>query len=271
MEIFEPLNHAFIQRAIIAGSFIAILCSTLGVFLVLRRLSLIGDGLSHVAFGAVSFGLLLKVYPFYVALPIVMLGALGILKLIDRARVYGDAAIGIVSSMGIATGVIVASKSRGFNVDLFNFLFGNILSISKTEVFTSLLFSAILIGFIVFFYNELLSITFDEETARASGIKIARINAILFIMTGLTVVLAMRMVGIMLVSALLIIPSVTSLQFGLGFKWTLILSSFTGVLSVVAGIFISFHADLPSGATIVLLNFFFFAGGYAYKILKIKS
>jgi len=270
MDIFEPLHHTFIQRAIIAGSFIAILCSILGVFLVLRRLSMIGDGLAHVTFGAVSIGLLFKVYPFYIALPIVMLAALLILKLIERARVYGDAAIGIVSSMGIAVGIIVASTARGFNVDLFNFLFGNILSISKTDVFSSVVCSVLLMVVIIYYYNELFSITFDEESAKASGIKTGRINAMLVLMTGLTVVLAMRMVGILLVSALIVIPSVTAIQFGLGFRLTLLLSAVSGVLSVIMGVFISFHADMPSGATIVVLNFILFSASYFYKILTSK-
>ena len=131
MNIFDLLSHGFIQRALIAGSFIAILCSTLGVFLVLRRLSLIGDGLAHVTFGSVAVGLLMKSSPFYVAIPIVMLGGLGILKLMEKARLYGDAAIGIVSSIGIAGGVILASIAGGFNIDLFSYLFGNILAISR--------------------------------------------------------------------------------------------------------------------------------------------
>ena len=130
MEISEFFHHGFIQRALIAGCFIAALCSVLGTFLVLRRLSLIGDGLAHVTFGRVAVGLLFQACPFYVAVPIVMASALGILKLTDRARLYGDAAIGIVSSLGIAGGVLIASVAGGFNVDLFSYLFGNILAIS---------------------------------------------------------------------------------------------------------------------------------------------
>ena len=155
MDIFAALQYSFIRRAFIAGSLIALVCSILGVLLVLRRLSLIGDGLAHVTFGSVAIGLLLRQEPSLVAIPIVMASSLGILKLMQKARLYGDAAIGIVSSLGIAGGVIVASLSGGFNVDLFSFLFGNILSISSAEVVTSIILSVIVLSVVFLFYNEI--------------------------------------------------------------------------------------------------------------------
>jgi len=258
MEITAFFHHSFIQRAVLAGCFIAALCSTLGTFLVLRRLSLIGDGLAHVTFGGVAVGLLFQAYPFYVAVPVVMASALGILKLIDKARLYGDAAIGIISSLGIAGGILIASIAGGFNVDLFSYLFGNILAISSAEVWTAVLLCLCLIAAITLFFHELVAITFDEESARASGINTARINKVLVLLTALTVVLAMKVVGIMLVSSLLIIPPVTALQFGRGFKATIIISCLTGMVSVITGIVISFILDLPSGATIVLVNLLLF-------------
>jgi zinc transport system permease protein len=262
MDIISLLSHGFIQRALIAGSFIAILCATLGTFLVLRRFSLIGDGLAHVTFGGVAVGLFLNLYPMYMAIPIVMLSSLGILKLVEKARLYGDAAIGIVSSLGIACGILLASAAGGFNVDLFSYLFGNILSIGTTEVISSILLSVILMFVIWFFYHELLAITFDEESARASGVKTKTINTILVLLTSLTVVLAMRVVGIMLISSLLILPPVTALQVARGFKMTIIVASGSGVLSVILGVFLSLAADLPTGATIVILNFLFFIGAF---------
>ncbi|MBP1748296.1 MAG: ABC-type Mn2+/Zn2+ transport system, permease component [Deltaproteobacteria bacterium] len=258
MEILEFFHHGFIQRAMLAGCFIAALCSTLGTFLVLRRLSLIGDGLAHVTFGGVAAGLLFQTYPFYVAIPIVMASALGILKLIDKARLYGDAAIGIVSSLGIAGGILIASIAGGFNIDLFSYLFGNILAISYAEVWTSIFLCLCLIIVITLFYHELVALTFDEESARASGINTGRINKVLVLLTALTVVLAMKVVGIMLVSSLLIIPSVTALQFARGFRTTILISCLTGLISVISGIIISFILDFPSGATIVLINILLF-------------
>jgi len=268
MTLFDFLSHGFIQRALIAGSFIAILCSTLGVFLVLRRLSLIGDGLAHVTFGSVAVGLLLKTSPFYIAVPIVMLAGLGILKLTEKARLYGDAAIGIVSSIGIAAGVILASISGGFNVDLFSYLFGNILAISHMEVIISLSLSLILITVVILYYEELLSITFNEESAKTTGIKASRINNILVLLIALTVVLAMKVVGIMLISALLILPPVTALQISRSFKATIIISALSGILSVLSGIFVSFALNLPAGATIVIINFIFFAAAFTVTRMK---
>jgi zinc transport system permease protein len=151
MEIVNFLHYEFIRRAIITGSFIALVCSLLGVLLVLRRFSLIGDGLAHVTFGSVAIGLLLKQHPVYVSIPIVMLSSLGILKLTEKARLYGDAAIGIVSSVGIAGGILIASIAGGFNVDLFSYLFGNILSISRAEVFASIALSLVVLLSILFF------------------------------------------------------------------------------------------------------------------------
>jgi len=268
MTLFDFLSHGFIQRALIAGSFIAILCSTLGVFLVLRRLSLIGDGLAHVTFGSVAVGLLLRTSPFYIAVPIVMLAGLGILKLTEKARLYGDAAIGIVSSIGIATGVILASIAGGFNVDLFSYLFGNILAISRTEVIISLSLSLILIAIVILYYEELLTITFNEESAKTTGKKTSHINNILVLLIALTVVLAMKVVGIMLISALLILPPVTALQISRSFKATIIISALSGILSVISGIFVSFALNLPAGATIVIINFVFFIA--AFTVVRMK-
>jgi len=271
MDFLDLFSHGFIQRALVAGCFIAVLCSVLGTFLVLRRLSLIGDGLAHVTFGGVAVGLLFGAYPFYVAIPIVMASALGILKLIDKARLYGDAAIGIVSSLGIAGGILIASAAGGFNIDLFSYLFGNILAISRVEVWTSVLLCFCLIVVIALYYHELLAITFDEESAKASGIKTARINRILVLLTALTVVLAMKVVGIMLVSALLIIPPVTALQFARGFRTTIVISCLTGIVAVLAGVTISFVLDLPAGASIVIVSFGIFLVSFLGARLRIRG
>jgi hypothetical protein len=163
------LGYAFIQKAYLAGTFIAVLCAMLGLFLVLRKLSLIGDGLSHVSFGAIALGLFLGFYPFAVAVPVLLIASYFILRLTERARIYGDAAIGIVSSIGVATGVILASVSKGFNVDLFSYLFGNILSISDLEVYLSLGLCVLVLLIILLLYHDLFSVTFDEEFASSPG------------------------------------------------------------------------------------------------------
>ncbi len=271
MEMIDFLGYGFIQRALITGFFIALLCSCLGFFLVLRRLSLIGDGLAHVTFGSVAVALFLKTFALYVSIPLVMISALGILRLIERAKLHGDAAIGIVSSLGIAMGILLASLAGGFNVDLFSYLFGNILAISQEEMVSSILLSVVALLLVVFFYHDLLSTTFDEESAKTGGIKTRRINTILFLLTAVTVVLTMKAVGILLTSALLILPAVTSLQILKGFKASLLISSLIGVLSVVGGIFISFGLNLPTGATIVLFNFCVFVGMFVYGKQKAEK
>jgi zinc transport system permease protein len=269
MEFIEFLNFGFAQRAVIAGSFIAVLCSILGVFLVLRRLSLIGDGLAHVTFGGVALGLLFKVYPLYVSIPVVLLGGYGILKLMERVRLYGDAAIGIVSAAGIALGVLIASIAGGFNVDLFSYLFGNILAVSKEEVALSAIMSLTVLCVIGLFYHELISVTFDEDLAEVSGIKTKTVNTVLVMLTAVTVVLAMRLAGVMLVSALLILPAVSAFQSARSFKGAILLSSSLGISSVIAGIFISFSWNLPAGATIVLLNIGILSVIFLYKKLNV--
>ena len=265
MEILTFLQYSFIQKAFFAGSFVAIVCSTLGLFLVLRKMSLIGDGLSHVSFGAIALGLFLGIYPFYVAIPVVMIASILILKISEKIKAYGDAAIGIISSLGIAGGVILASASKGFNVDLFSYLFGNILAISATEVILSVVLSFVVLTVIYFFYWDLFSATFDEEYAKTTGVKTNFINTLLTLLTAVTVVLSVKMVGIMLVSALLILPAVTALQFAKGFKTAMIMAGFVSLISVLLGISFSFLLDLPTGATIVMINILFFSLALFYK------
>jgi len=268
MNIFQALQYEFVQRAFLAGIFIGVVCSLLGVLLILRRLSLIGDGLAHVTFASVAVGLLLKQQPVYTAIPIVMLSSLGILKLIEKAKLYGDAAIGIVSSVGIAGGILIVSIAGGFNVDLFSFLFGNILAISQAEVITSIILSIAVLGMITVFYHEHFSATFDEEYAKVSGIDTGRINSLLFMLTGVTVVLTMKVVGIMLTSSLLILPSVTALQIAKSFRMTMVIAAVSSVFSVISGIMVSLILNLPSGASIVMVSFILFMVSFIYKKVK---
>jgi zinc transport system permease protein len=271
MQLIEIFSYGFMQRALISGLLVGILCAVLGVFLVLRRLSLIGDGLAHVTFGSVALALALKAQPTYVtlaALPLVLLSSLGILKLTEKAKIYGDAAIGIVSAAGIAVGVILAGATGGFNVDLFSYLFGNILAVSAVETVMAAVLFCLVITVVVVYYRKLFAITFDEELARSSGIKVERINSLLAILTALTVVLAMKLVGILLVSALLIIPPVTALQVARSFRLTIMLSALFSSISVVAGILLSLVLNLPSGGVIVLVNIALFVIAFVVRKLS---
>jgi len=264
-ELLHFLSYSFIQRAYLAGSFVAALCAMLGLFLVLRKLSLIGDGLSHVSFGAIALGLFFGIYPFCVAIPVVLVASWFILRLTQRARIYGDAAIGIVSSIGIAGGVILAGLSRGFNVDLFSYLFGSILAISQSEVYLSLGLSLVVLVVVILFYDELFSVTFDEEYARITGIRTGRINIVLTSLTAITVVLAVKIVGVMLVSALLILPASTALQIARGFRGAMLIAVSVAVVSVLAGTTVSFFLNLPAGATVVMCNAIFFAAAIIFR------
>ena len=179
----------------------------MGVFLVLRRLSLVGDGLAHISFGGVALGLFFNLYPLYIAVPFVMIASLGIIKLTEKANIFGDAAIGIVSSVALAAGIILVNVAGGFNIDLFSYLFGNILAISDFEVILAVFLSVIVILALSSFYKQFFSITFDEDMAQVSGINTKSLNKILILLTSLTVVLAMKVVGIILVSAFIILPA----------------------------------------------------------------
>jgi zinc transport system permease protein len=271
MELSDILNYAFVQRAFIAGILISAIASILGVFLVLRRFSLIGDGLAHITFGSVAVVMLIGISPTYItlaALPLVMISSLAILKLTRSRRIQGDAAIGIVSSIGIATGIILVSLSTGYNIDLFSYLFGNILTVTQAELLLSFIVFLVVIATVIIFYDDLLAVTFDEELARTMGVKTKRINIILFLLTAIAAVLAMKVAGIMLVSAMLILPPLTALQLSFSFKMTIFSSVLFSVLSVICGLLLAFLMNLPAGGTIVLLNigFLLFVFG-AKKIL----
>lgn len=257
MVLSDFLNYEFVQRAFLAGVFIAAISSMLGVFLVLRRFSLIGDGLAHVTFGSVAVVMLMGVSSSCItlaALPLVMLSSLAILKLTQSKRIHSDAAIGVVSSIGIAAGIILVSLSNGYNLDLLSYLFGNILTVTRTELALSFIVFLLVAATVIIFYDDLFAVTFDEELARTMGIKTTRINTILFVLTAVAAVLAMRIAGIMLVSAMLIVPPLTALQLSLSFKKTIIASVFFSVISVICGIILAFLLNLPVGGTIVILN-----------------
>lgn len=257
MLIADILSYDFVQRALVTGVLIAAACSILGVFLVLRRLSLIGDGLAHVTFGSVAIVLLIGFSPLYVtlaALPLVVVSSLAILHLTRSRRIHGDAAIGIVSSIGIALGVIMASLSGGYNADLLSYLFGNILTATQMELLLSLIIFTAVILFVFFLYRDLFAVTFDEELSKSMGVKTNRVNIILMILTAAAVVSAMKIAGIMLVSALLILPAVAALQFSLSFRSTITASVIFSVISVIGGMLLSFTFNLPTGGTIVIFN-----------------
>ena len=272
MDLFDIFHYEFVQRAMIAGVLIAAVSALLGMFLVLRRFSLIGDGLAHTTFGSVAVVLLIGISPLYVtlaALPLVMIASLAIFKLTSSRKINADAAIGIVSSLGIAAGIIFASLSGGFNVDLLSYLFGNILTVNNTELFLSFIVFLIVVAMVIYFYDDLFAVTFDQELAQSIGVNTRRINVILFLLTAIAAVLAMKVAGIMLVSALLILPALTALQLSVSFRATMIAAVAFSILAVVCGIIFAFLLNLPAGATIVLFNICFLLMVFVAKKLSI--
>lgn len=258
------LSYGFVQKGLLAGSLVAVACALLGVFLVLKRLSLIGDGMSHVCLTGVAVALLTSTSPVYMSIPVVMLSSLGILKLIQKFRIYGDAAIGIISAAGLSVGLLITALAGGFNTDLLGFLFGSILTVSWTEVFLCGALLVTLLLLIHFFYRDITSACFDEPFAKTRGIRVQTVNTSLVLITSVAVVLAFKVVGIFLISALLIIPPVAALLISRTFKQVLWLASAFGVVSVWGGIFISFMWDIPSGAAIILVNLLCLAGAYGW-------
>ena len=259
------LTYGFLQRALFAGVFVALACALLGVFLILRRDAMIGHGLAHIMFAGVALGLLLNMMPLIAALVVGILAAIAIMNLKDKAGVYGDTAIAIMSSIGFAVGILIVSFSNKFNVDLFGYLFGDILAIDSTEVWLSIVLAGSVLFVIILFYRRFMFMTFDRESARAAGINVKRLDTLLTILTAVTVVLGMKVVGLLLVSALLVIPSAAGLQLASSFKKAIILASLVAVLSVIFGLVFAFYLDFPASGTIVLFSAFFFLLSIFFK------
>jgi zinc transport system permease protein len=247
-------SYAFMQRAFLAGFLISLTCGILGVFLVLRRDAMIGHGLAHVTFGGIALGLLLYMSPILVALGVAVFSALGIVKLKEKAGLYGDTAIGIISSLGMALGIILVSLAGSFNVDLFGYLFGNILAIEPLEIWISFILALAVLITVALFYQEFVFLTFDPESAKVSGVRVKRLDALIAMLTAVTVVLGMKVVGILLVSALLVIPAAGALQVSRSFQQALAVSAMLAGISAVCGLIAAFYLDWPSSGSIVLVS-----------------
>lgn len=249
----EILSYEFMQRAIISGIAIALLCSVVGLFLVLRRYSLFGDAVAHSSFGGVALGLLLGIYPLWTAYVISLISALVITKIKQKFDISGEASVAVLLSSGIAVGLILISLSGGFSVDIFSFLFGSILLVSVEDTILILGLTGGILIVILLLYRELVYSTFNEEQAKVSGIPVEKINYLIVFIAGITVVTSIQLVGILLISALFVIPNVTAIMYGRSFKQTVLLSISFAITAVIIGIIISYLVDItPSGAIVVL-------------------
>jgi zinc transport system permease protein len=268
---FEILTYSFMHRALISGVAIAILCSVVGLFLVLRRYSLFGDAIAHSSFGGIALGLLAGVYPLWTAYGVSIASALIITRIKDRFNISGDASIAVLLSSGIAIGLVIIGLSGGFTIDIFSFLFGSILLVSVDDTVLILALTGIILIVILLLYRQILYSTFNEEQAKVSGIPVEKINYLIVFMAGITVVTSIQLVGVLLISALFVIPNVTAIMYGKGFKQTAIISIIFSVFSVIAGILISYILDITPAGTIVLLSIGLLAGTMGIKSVGLLS
>ena len=267
----EILTYSFMHRALISGIAIAILCSVVGLFLVLRRYSLFGDAIAHSSFGGIALGLLVGIYPLWTAYGVSIVSALIITRLKDRFNISGDASIAVLLSSGIAIGLVIIGFSGGFTIDIFSFLFGSILLVSVDDTILILSLTGVILIIILLLYRQILYSTFNEQQAKVSGIPVEKINYLIVFMAGITVVTSIQLVGVLLISALFVIPNVTAIMYGKGFKQTAIISISFSVFSVVTGILISYVFDITPAGTIVLLSIGLLAGTMVIKSAGLLS
>ncbi len=267
----EILSYGFMQRAIVSGIAIALLCSVVGLFLVLRRYSLFGDAIAHSSFGGIAAGLLIGIYPLWTAYAVSLLSALIITRIRQKFDISGEAAVAVLLSSGIAVGLILISLSDGFTIDIFSFLFGSILLVSVEDTILILSLTGVILIVILLLYRQLIYSTFNEEQAKVSGIPVEKINYLIVFIAGITVVTSIQLVGILLISALFVIPNVTAIMYGRSFKQTALLSSSFAVSSVVIGILLSYVLDITPAGTIVLISITILAISMGLKSLGLMN
>lgn len=253
-KLIEMFSYPFMVRAFLVGSLVSLCSALLGVSLVLKRYSMIGDGLSHVGFGALAIATAMNAAPLAVAIPIVILAAVLLLRISGNSKIKGDAAIALISTGALAVGVMVISMTTGMNTDVYNYMFGSILAMSSQDVELSIVLSAAVLVLYVFFYNKIFAITFDETFAQATGVKANLYNTLIAVLTAVTIVLGMRMMGALLISSLIIFPALTSMRVCKTFKSVIINSAIVSVICLFAGISISYLCATPAGASVVIVN-----------------
>lgn len=250
--MFEIFEYDFMQRAFLAGVIIATLASISGTFVVLKRYSLIGETLAHSSLLGVAVGLIAGYNPLWMAVVFAILSAWVIEYLRSKFSLYSDAVLSILLSGSLAAAVIIVSLGGAFNNSLFSYLFGSILSVSYEDVVTIAIFGVLALVILLLFSKELYFIAYDEEVAKVSGIKVDLLNFLLVSVVAVIIALSIRVVGSLLIGALMVIPTVCALQFRVGFLKSVVISLFIALFSVISGMMLSFHFSLPSGATIVL-------------------
>lgn len=259
MILLEMLSYPFLVRAFLVGVLVSLCAALLGTSLVLKRYSMIGDGLSHVGFGALAIASALGVAPLAVAVPVVVVAAVLLLRVSQSGRVRGDAVIALISSGALAVGVLVISLTSGVNTNVSNYMFGSILTISGSDAVLSVILCAAVLVVFTLFYPRIFAVTFDETFARATGTKAEGYNMLLAILTAITVVLGMRMMGALLISSLIIFPALSAMRVFRSFRSVTICSAVLSVVCFTLSMTLSYALETPSGASVVAVNIIAFA------------
>ena len=266
--LLEMFTYPFILRAFVVGILVSLCAALLGVPLVLKRYSMIGDGLSHVSFGALSIALACGWAPLPVSIPVVIVAAVLLLRMTENSPMGADAAIAVTSASALAVGVIVTSVTTGMTTDVDSYMFGSILAMDRSDVALSVGLSVAVLVLFVLFYHKLFAITFDENFSRATGVKVGLYSTLLSILTALTIVLGMRLVGAMLISSLVIFPALSAMRIRKSFRGVVICAGIISVTSFCAGLTLSYLVSTPVGATVVVVNLTVFLCCCALRALK---
>ena len=253
-EIINMLSYHFMQRALIVGVLVSLCAALLGVSLVLKRYSMIGDGLSHVGFGALAIASALGLAPLAVAVPVVVLAAVLLLRLSQNSKIKGDAAIAMISSSALAIGVVVISVTTGMNTEVSSYMFGSVLSLSRGDAVLSVILSiAVLLAFTLL-YPRIFAVTFDETFSRATGVRTDTYNTLIAVLTAVTVVLGMRMMGALLISSLIIFPALSAMRVCKSFRAVVLCSAAISVVCFILGVQASYFWETPTGASVVIAD-----------------
>jgi len=252
--LWTMLSYPFIVRAFVVGALVSLCAALLGVPLVLKRYAMIGDGLSHVSFGALAVAVACGFAPLWFSIPVVMLAAFLLLRIAESSRVSADAAIAVLSASALATGVTVTSLTTGMTTDVDSYLFGSILAMSRADVALSVTLAVAVLALFVAFYHPLFAVTFDEGFSRATGVRVGTYKTLLSLLTALTVVLGMRMMGAMLISSLVIFPALAAMRVFKRFRSVVVCAGALSVACFCAGLTASYLLGTPVGATVVLCN-----------------
>ncbi|MFR2847045.1 MAG: metal ABC transporter permease [Hungatella hathewayi] len=250
----EMLSYPFLVRALVGGILVSLCASLLGVSLVLKRYSMIGDGLSHVSFGALSVALAIGWSPLKVSIPVVVLAAFFLLRITENGKMKSDAAIAMISASALAVGIVVTSMTTGMTTDVSSYMFGSILAMSPSDVRLSVALSVIVLGLFLFCYNKIFAVTFDESFAKATGVRVSWYNILIAVLTAVTIVLGMRMMGAMLISSLIIFPALTSMRVFKSFRGVVLSAGVVSVVCFGIGMVMSYRFSTPAGASVVLVN-----------------